>query len=122
MKNPTAFCPHCQKMHGNPVIELFNTFTSHAFSQGMSEAQEMDIYRTYCSGQHDALSIILKMADYPQDAAERMLNDYACAVRDAVVAGIDPANEELRAKVAKAIAVRFALKERGCSKGRFDGN
>ncbi len=110
MKNPIQYCTHCQKAHGNPVVDLFNHFVKHT-CHDLPADREMDYYRAYMAGQHDALAVILKASELPQEQAERVVNQIAIAIRDALLAGIDEANPKLKAQVRAAVSNRFFIRE-----------
>ncbi len=115
MKNPISYCPTCKKVHGNPTVELFNTFMEHCELTQAHEAFQMDLYRAYVAGQHDCLSIMIRISDYPDKIADRLLNQVAAAIRDATIAGIDPHNEDLIAQVRAAVSKRFGIPQNGCA-------
>ncbi len=124
MKNPIHLCPTCKKVHGNPTIDLFNQFMAH-LGEDLPEGLEMDFYRAYVAGQHDCLSIMIRISDYPDKIADVLVNQVAAAIRDATIAGIDPHNTELIAQVRAAVSERFGIPQNGCASNplpKFHGN
>lgn len=116
MKNPTQYCQQCRKVHGNPVIELFNEFIKRVcVPVGPPPHVELELYRAYMAGQHDALAVIIKATEYPEEQAENIVNSVAIAIRDATLAGLPEDMPDLKAQVRKVITKRFFIRERGCS-------
>jgi hypothetical protein len=114
MNNPICWCTRCRTAHNNPIVTLFNEFIKRAYpDQKLTEEEEMTFYRVYTAGQHDALALLIRISDHPEELASDLLTGLAEAVRDALVMGI-PDDPVLRAQVHKAVSERFYIKEDHC--------
>lgn len=114
MKNPKTFCPQCNKIHDNAMIDRFNDFLGHCHKKQLPEVVERELFRAYIAGAFDTFLMTAAISEFPENLAVHLVNQLAINVRDAAILGIDDDAE--RKRLATYITETLHIKERPCSR------
>lgn len=113
MKNPQSFCPQCNEIHDNAMIDRFNDFVGHCHQKQLPEIVERELFRAYMAGAFDTLLMSAAISEFHEKLAVHLMNQLAINIRDAALLGISDLEE--RKRLSAHITETLHIKERPCS-------